>query len=50
VAECAKDRTIELERLSEDSAETPPFRSQAAAHLHRHPRNVRIVAKSRDFR
>jgi error-prone DNA polymerase len=49
VAERAVDRTADLERLSADSAETTPFRSQAAAHLHRHPRNVRIVPKSRDF-
>jgi error-prone DNA polymerase len=49
VAECVIDRSTELERLSEGSAEAPPFRAQAAAHLHRHPRNVRIVPKSRDF-
>ncbi|GAA0574512.1 error-prone DNA polymerase [Rhizomicrobium electricum] len=49
VAERVIDRSTELERLSEDSAEAPPFRSQAAVHLHRHPRNVRIVPKSRDF-
>jgi error-prone DNA polymerase len=49
VAERIIDRSTELERLSEDSVEAPSFRSQAAAHLHRHPRNVRIVPKSRDF-
>jgi error-prone DNA polymerase len=49
VAERVIDRSTELERLSEDSVEAPSFRSQAAAHLHRHPRNVRIVPKSRDF-
>jgi error-prone DNA polymerase len=49
VAERIIDRSTELERLSEDSVEVPSFRSQAAAHLHRHPRNVRIVPKSRDF-
>ena len=41
------DRSYELERLSEDVAEAPPFRSQAAKH--RHPRNLRTVPKSRDF-
>ncbi len=49
VAERVIDRTEELERLSEDAAEAPPLRSQAAPHLHRHPRNVRVVPKSRDF-
>jgi error-prone DNA polymerase len=49
VAERAVDRTADLERLSADSTEVSPFRSQAAVHLHRHPRNVRIVPKSRDF-
>jgi error-prone DNA polymerase len=50
VAECITDRTEELDRLSEDNTEAPPFRSQAAAkHMHRHPRNVRVVPKSRDF-
>jgi error-prone DNA polymerase len=50
VAERITDRTEELDRLSEDDTEAPPFRSQAAAkHMHRHPRNVRVVPKSRDF-
>jgi error-prone DNA polymerase len=50
VAERIIDRTEELDRLSEDDSEAPPFRSQAAAkHMHRHPRNVRVVPKSRDF-
>jgi error-prone DNA polymerase len=50
VAERITDRTEELDRLSEDDSEAPPFRSQAAAkHMHRHPRNVRVVPKSRDF-
>jgi error-prone DNA polymerase len=50
VAERIIDRTGELDRLSEDDAEAPPFRSQAAARqMHRHPRNVRVVPKSRDF-
>ena len=47
VAERIFDRTHELERLSEDITQAPPFRSQAAKH--RHPRNVRTVPKSRDF-
>jgi len=47
VAERIFDRSYELERLSEDVMETPPFRSQAPKH--RHPRNVRTVPKSRDF-
>jgi error-prone DNA polymerase len=50
VAERIIDRTGELERLSEDDIEAPSFRSQAARHLNRHPRNVRVVPKSRDFR
>jgi error-prone DNA polymerase len=49
VCERAIDRTAELERLSEDMSDSPSFRSQAAQHLHRHPRNVRVVPKSRDF-
>jgi error-prone DNA polymerase len=48
VAERIVDRTRELDRLSEDDADAPSFRSQAAAR-HRHPRNVRVVPKSRDF-
>jgi error-prone DNA polymerase len=53
VAERIVDRTAELERLSEDcedkvGAEAPSFRSQGAAR-HHHPRNVRVVPKSRDF-
>ncbi|MGN6516054.1 MAG: error-prone DNA polymerase [Rhizomicrobium sp.] len=49
VAERIIDRTEELDRLSEDDTEAPSFRSQAARHLNRHPRNVRVVPKSRDF-
>jgi len=49
VAERIIDRTAELDRLSEDDVEAPSFRSQAAKHLNRHPRNVRVVPKSRDF-
>ena len=41
--------TVELERLSEDDVEAPSFRSQAARNMGRHPRNVRVVPKSRDF-
>jgi error-prone DNA polymerase len=48
VAERIFDRTEELERLSEDDRDAPPFRSQGAAR-HHHPRNVRVVPKSRDF-
>ena len=47
VAEHIFDRSCELERLSEDMTQAPPFRSQAAKH--RHPRNLRTVPKSRDF-
>jgi error-prone DNA polymerase len=47
VAERIFDRTRELDRLSEDATEAPPIRAQAA--IHRHPRNVRVVPKSRDF-
>ena len=47
VAERIFDRSDELERLSEDVTQAPPFRSQAAKH--RHPRNLRTVPKSRDF-
>jgi error-prone DNA polymerase len=47
VAEHVFDRSCELERLSEDVTQAPPFRSQAAKH--RHPRNLRTVPKSRDF-
>ncbi len=45
VAERILDRTHELDRLSEDEAE--PARPQDQ--MHRHPRNVRAVPKSRDF-
>jgi error-prone DNA polymerase len=49
VAERIIDRTPELERLSEDDEEAAPsFRAQGAAR-HHHPRNVRVVPKSRDF-
>jgi error-prone DNA polymerase len=48
VAEHIFDRTEELDRLSEDHHDAPSFRSQGAAR-HHHPRNVRVVPKSRDF-
>ena len=48
VAERITDRTEELDRLSEDQHDAPSFRSQGAAR-HHHPRNVRVVPKSRDF-
>ncbi|HTT97639.1 MAG TPA: error-prone DNA polymerase [Rhizomicrobium sp.] len=48
VAERIFDRTEELDRLSEDHHDAPSFRSQGAAR-HHHPRNVRVVPKSRDF-
>ena len=48
VAERIYDRTDELDRLSEDQNDAPSFRSQGAAR-HHHPRNVRVVPKSRDF-
>lgn len=45
VAERIIDRTDELERLSEDSAGV----HMQGSTTHRHPRNVRVVPKSRDF-
>ncbi len=48
VAERIYDRTDELDRLSEDHHDAPSFRAQGAAR-HHHPRNVRVVPKSRDF-
>ncbi|GAA0554406.1 error-prone DNA polymerase [Rhizomicrobium palustre] len=45
VAERIFDRTIELERLSEDGDAV----SDGLSAMHRHPRNVRAVPKSRDF-
>jgi error-prone DNA polymerase len=45
VAERVLDRTHELERLSEDEAKPVQPRQE----MHRHPRNVRAVPKSRDF-
>jgi error-prone DNA polymerase len=48
VAERIFDRTHELDRLSEDYDGTPG-RKWKGRHVHRHPRNVRVVPKSRDF-
>ncbi len=47
VAERLFDRSSELARLSEDAPRQSALRSQEG--LHRHPRNVRAVPKSRDF-
>ncbi|HEY3776967.1 MAG TPA: error-prone DNA polymerase [Rhizomicrobium sp.] len=47
VAERIVDRTHELERISDERSDPPPFPSDQG--LHRHPRNVRIVPLSRDF-
>jgi error-prone DNA polymerase len=49
VAERIFDRTHELDWLSQDDGEAPTRRSQADRHTQSHPRNVRIVPKSRDF-
>ena len=49
VAERVFDRTNELERLSEDATGAPSLRSQVGQHILRHPRNVRVIPKSRDF-
>ncbi|MFN0194291.1 MAG: error-prone DNA polymerase [Aestuariivirga sp.] len=48
VAERIFDRSEELHRLSEDEQDMPARRAQASS-LHRHPRNLRTVPKSRDF-
>jgi error-prone DNA polymerase len=47
VAERIFDRTAELDRIAESDTEKPPPSSQEG--LHRHPRNVRILPRSRDF-
>jgi error-prone DNA polymerase len=49
VAERIFDRSDELDRLADDDMPGPSFRSQAANHVHSHPRNVRVVPQSRDF-
>ncbi len=46
VAERMIDRTQELNRLSEDQAQR---QERPGNHLHRHPRQVRVLPKSRDF-
>jgi error-prone DNA polymerase len=48
VAERIYDRSSELRQLSEDSQSAPSWQAQASS-LHKHPRNVRTVPKSRDF-
>jgi error-prone DNA polymerase len=48
VAERIYDRSAELNRLTEDGQNTPSCRARASS-LHRHPRNLRTVPKSRDF-
>jgi error-prone DNA polymerase len=48
VAERIFDRSEELHRLSEDEQNMPSRQAQASSHR-RHPRNVRVVPKSRDF-
>ena len=54
MASCIHDRTSELSRLSETHATNPPL-SPADEFLHpqyprgRHPRDVRVLPKSRDF-
>ncbi|HEY1706805.1 MAG TPA: error-prone DNA polymerase [Rhizomicrobium sp.] len=48
VAERVFDRTHELDRLSEDYGGSAG-RKWKGRHVHRHPRNVRVVPKSRDF-
>lgn len=48
IAERIFDRSEELHRLSEDEQNAPSWQAQASS-LHRHPRNVRTVPKSRDF-
>jgi error-prone DNA polymerase len=47
VAEKIFDRTAELDRISED--DTAPPAPRADEGLHRHPRNVRVIPRSRDF-
>ena len=49
VAERMIDRTAELDRLSEDHRQARRSRADASEGLHRHPRTVRAVPKSRDF-
>lgn len=59
VAECMFDRSDDLHRRSEDGFKhdmhadqippPPDSRASRAAAMHRHPRNVRVLPKSRDF-
>jgi error-prone DNA polymerase len=57
MAEHFVDRTADLDRLSEDRVDAPAGgledlgdrRPDSRAPLHRHPRNVRVLPKSRDF-
>jgi error-prone DNA polymerase len=57
ISEKLIDRTYDLDRLSEDETKLPPGhlediqfpRPDSRASLHRHPRNVRVLPKSRDF-
>ena len=46
VAERMVDRTKELNRLTDDE---PPRSSAADNQMHKHPRQVRVLPKSRDF-
>ncbi len=47
VAERILDRTAELDRIAESDTGQPPLQPQEG--LHCHPRNVRILPRSRDF-
>jgi len=47
VAEKIFDRTAELDRISEDDTDPQPLRVDEG--MHRHPRNVRVIPRSRDF-
>jgi len=49
VSERFADRTRELDRLSEDAPRTSAFPMRTDNNIHRHPRNVRVLPKSRDF-
>jgi error-prone DNA polymerase len=54
ISEKIADRTSELDRLSEENEQlsTDPekaLRFEFRGHMHRHPRNVRVLSKSRDF-
>jgi error-prone DNA polymerase len=54
ISEKIVDRTRELDWLSEENERRPAdperaLRSEFRGHMHRHPRNVRVLPKSRDF-